>query len=154
MTTLYSPINDQFESILSDLVSSIVKDWDLNTCVSYCQDSMENKWLNSFTINDLVEQYEQHHECSILKEVIDWDEHLKTGEPDWQQFAKAEYHPVKITSMSGNTEIIRLLKDNEEPDFWSVYLVDHAGMSQCILDLDDKSEAEVLTESINTYYLE
>jgi len=29
MTTLYAPINDQFDSILSDLASNIVNDWEM-----------------------------------------------------------------------------------------------------------------------------
>jgi len=152
MTTLYSPINDNFETVLTDLVSSIVEDWDLKTCVAFCIENLEQNW-KSLSLEELAEQYELHHDSSIVSEVIDWTDYLKNGEPDWQQFSRAEYHPVKITGVSGGTEIIRVLEDNEEPDFYSVYLVDHVGMSQCILDLTNEDEAKVLTESINTHYL-
>jgi hypothetical protein len=153
MATLYSPINDSFETVLTDLVSSIVEDWDLKTCVEFCNENLVQNW-KGFSLEELAEQYELHYNSSIVCEVIDWKAHLKTGEPDWQQFSRAEYHPVKITGVSGGTEIIRVLEDNEEPDFYSVYLVDHVGMSQCILDLANEDEAKVLTESINTHYLE
>ena len=154
MTTIHSPINDQFETILSDLASNIVNDWDLKACTAFCVENLEQNW-KSFSIQELVEQYELHHDSSIVDEIIDWNEHLKTGEPDWSQFTRAEYHPVRITSVSGTTEIIRILEDtDDDPDFWSVYLVDRIGMSQCILDLANEDEAKVLTESINTHYLE
>ena len=150
MTTIHSPINDQFESILSDLASNIVNDWDLKTCTAFCVENLEQNW-KSFSIQELVEQYELHHDSSIVDEIIDWNEHLKTGEPDWPQFARAEFHPVKFVSINS---IETCDADDPDLDFWSVYLVDHAGMSQCILNLENESEAKVLTDSINTHYLE
>ena len=95
MTTIHSPINDQFDSILSDLASNIVNDWDLKTCTAFCVENLEQNW-KSFSIQELVEQYELHHNSSI----------------------------------------------------------DHEGLSMCILDLSNEDEARVLTESINTHYLE
>jgi len=43
--------------------------------------------------------------------------------------------------------------NDDDIAFWSVYLVDHDGLSTCILDLVNKDEAEAITDSINTYYL-
>lgn len=152
MTTIHSPINDQFDSILSDLASNIVNDWDLKTCTAFCVENLEQNW-KSFSIQELVEQYELHHNSSIVDEIINWDDHLKTGEPDWEQFEKAEFYPIKVSSVSGAVE--RIIDKHDIPaDFWSIYLVDHEGLSMCILDLSNEDEARVLTESINTHYLE
>ena len=149
MTTIHAPINDKFESILADLVSNIIEGWDIKTCVSFCQENLQKKW-KAFSIEELVQQYEIHHDRSIVSTVIDWKDHLTTGEPNWSNFTKAECHPVKI---SGINSVKRVDLDDDDIDFWSVYLVDQGGLSFCILDLQTQVEAEVITRSINTYYL-
>jgi hypothetical protein len=99
MTTIHSPINDSFETVLTDLVSSVVEGWDLKTCVAFCIENLQQNW-KGFSLEELVEQYELHHDSSIVSEVINWKDHLKTGEPDWGQFEKAEYYPIKVNSVS------------------------------------------------------
>jgi len=149
MTTLYSPILDNFENTLSSLVSDIVKGWDLKTCIAFCQDNLEKNW-KYFSIEELVEQYELHHDRSIVQAVIVWNDLFKTGEPNWHDYVNAECHALKHTDI--NT-VERTNVNDDDIAFWSVYLVDHDGLSTCILDLVNKDEAEAITDSINTYYL-
>ncbi len=138
------------KSAIPDTVSDIVENWDLGDCVTYCNDKLEKEY-DELPIEDIIAIYEERYGKSIVEAIVNWNDCKAIGgkQPDWHSYYLAVCYPVKesIDSFDVPTE-----PGDNKAKGWVIYLVTKLASLVPMLVLETQTEAELVTQSINTHY--